>query len=84
MRTPKIYALYRLTDWLNNRLNLNIERKSLDNSCLSFNSLFAGFIDADGHFAVQTTTSSVYPKIECNFEVCQIQIDQNKQSNHGF
>ena len=84
MRTPKIYALYRLTDWLNNRLNLKIEKKSLDNSCLSSNSWFAGFIDADGHFAVRTTTSSIYPKIECKFEVCQRQIDHNKQSNHGF
>ena len=27
MRRPKIYALYRLTDWLNNRLNLKIEKK---------------------------------------------------------
>ena len=84
MRTPKVYALYRLTDWLNNRLNLNIEKKSLDHSCLSSNSWFAGFIDADGHFAVRTTTSSVYPKIECKFEVCQRQIDHNKQSNQGF
>ena len=84
LRTPKIYALYKLIDWLNNRLNLNIEKKSLDNSCLSSNSWFAGFIDADGHFAVRTTTSSVYPKIECKFEVCQRQIDHNKQSNHGF
>ena len=24
------------------------------------------------------------PKIECKFEVCQRQIDHNKQSNHGF
>ena len=29
MRTPRIYALYRLIDWLNNRLNLNIEKKKL-------------------------------------------------------
>lgn len=36
MRTPKIYALYTLTDWLNNRLNLNIEKKSLDNSWFAF------------------------------------------------
>ena len=84
MITPKVYAFYRLIDWLNNRLNLKIEKKSLDHSCISSNSWFAGFIDADGHFAVRTTTSSVYPKIECKFEVCQRQIDHNKQSNHGF
>ena len=84
MRTPKIYALYRLTDWLNNRLNLKIEKKSLDHSYLSSNGWLAGFIDADGHFAVRTTTSSVYPKIECKFEICQRQIDHNKQSNYGF
>ena len=84
MRTSKIYALYRLTDWLNNRLNLNLEKKSLDHSCLTSNSWLAGFIDADGHFAVRTTTSSVYPKIECKFEICQRQIDHNKQTNYGF
>ena len=87
MRTPKVYALYRLTDWLNNRLNLKIDKKSLDHSCLGSNSWFAGFSDADGHFAVRTTTSSVHashPKIECKFEVCQRQIDHDKQSNHGF
>ena len=61
-----------------------MKKKSLDHSFLSSNAWLAGFIDADGHFAVRTTTSSVYPKIECKFERCQRQIDQNKQSNYGF
>ena len=84
MRTPKIYALHRLIDWLNNKLNLSIEKKGIDHSNLNINSWFAGFIDADGHFSVRTSLNSKYPKVECKFELCQRQIDHNQQSNLEF
>jgi hypothetical protein len=84
MRTPKIYALHRLIDWLNDKLNLTIEKKGLDISSINHNSWLAGFIDADGHFSVRTTLSSKYPKIECKFELCQRQIDHHKLSNLEF
>jgi len=84
MRTPKINALFKLIDWLNNRFNIEIEKLNLDNSFIGSNSWLAGFIDADGHFSVRTTINSVYPKIECKFELTQRQIDQNKQSNYSF
>jgi len=69
MRTPKIIALYKLIDWLNVRFDLNIVKKDKDTSNIDSNSWFAGFIDADGHFSVRTTTVSKYPKIECKFEL---------------
>lgn len=84
MRTPKIYALHRLIDWLNNKLDLTIEKKGLDNSPINHNNWLAGFIDADGHFSVRTSLTSKYPKIECKFELCQRQIDHNKESNLEF
>lgn len=63
MRTPKINALYRLIDWLNIRFDLDIDKKDKDISNIDSNSWLAGFIDADGHFSVRTTTVSKYPKI---------------------
>ena len=84
MRTPKIYALHRLIDWLNNKLNLTIEKKGLNINPIDQDSWLAGFIDADGHFLVRTTLTEKYPKIECKFELCQRQVDHNKQSNLEF
>lgn len=84
MRTPKIHALYKLIDWLNNKLDLTIEKKDLDTSPIWSNSWFSGFIDADGHFSVRTSLGSKYPKIECKFELSQTRIDHNKQSNFEF
>ena len=64
MRTPKINALYKLIDFLNIKFDLSIEKKIKDKSNINSNSWLAGFIDADGHFSVRTTTISKYPKME--------------------
>ena len=84
MRTPKVYSLYNLIDWLNRRFEINIEKKSIDNSNINSNSWFSGFIDADGHFSVRTTLNSKYPRVKCKFELSQRQINDNKQSNYSF
>lgn len=84
MRTPKINTLYKLIDWLNNRFDLDIEKKGKDISNIDSNSWLAGFIDADGHFSVRTTTVSKYPKIECKFELAQRQNDHNNENNYEF
>lgn len=84
LRTPKIYALHRLIDWLNSKLDLNIEKKSKDISNLNSNCWLAGFIDADGHFSVRTTLSGKYPKIECKFELSQKHIDHNNVNNYEY
>ena len=87
MRTPKIYALHRLIDWLNLRFDFNITKKNKDISDINSNSWLAGFIDADGHFSVRTTlvteqaSPTKYPKIECKFELSQRQNDHNYENN---
>ena len=85
MRTPKIYSLYNLIDWLNLRFkDINIIKKPLNNSTLDSNAWFSGFIEADGSFSVRTTTTSKYPRTECKFELSQRQIDHNGRSNLVF
>lgn len=84
MRTPKIFSLFKLIDWINNRFEMEIRKQSLDNSLINSNSWLAGFIDADGHFSVRSTLVSKYPKIECKFELSQRQIDHNKEDNFSF
>lgn len=85
MRTGKIYDLWKLIDWLNNRFNnLNIIKYPLDSSSIQSNSWFSGFIDADGHFSVRTSKGLKYTKIECKFELCQSQITHNNINNLIF
>jgi len=84
MRTPKIHTLHKLIDWLNKKSNLSLEKKDIDISNIQNNAWLAGFIDADGHFSVRTTLNSKYQKIECKFELCQRQIDHNKNSTKKF
>ena len=53
MKTPKIYALYMLIDWLNFKFNdLNITKKGLNTDSLVKNPWLSGLIDSDGHFYV--------------------------------
>uniref|UniRef100_UPI0030E0A255 LAGLIDADG endonuclease n=1 Tax=Daedaleopsis nitida TaxID=1140402 RepID=UPI0030E0A255 len=85
MRTPKIYALWNLIDWLNLRFkNINLIKKPLNNSSLDSNAWLSGFIEADGHFSIRTTTTSKYPRVECKFELSQRQNDHNSRSNLDF
>ncbi len=85
MRTPKIYALWDLIDWLNNKFkDLHIIKNPLNNSLLDSNAWLSGFIDADGHFSVRTTTISKYPKVECKFELSQRKLDHKGNDNLDF
>ena len=85
LRTPKIYALKNLIDWLNiKNPNLNLIKKDLDSSFLLTNAWLSGFIEADGHFSVRTSMGSRYPKIECKFELSQRQNDHNGRNNLYF
>lgn len=85
MRTPKIKLLHSLIDWLNLKFNnLNMIYKPLDISLLDSNAWLSGFIDADGHFSVRTTTTSKYPRVECRFELTQSQKDHKLQNKFLF
>ena len=85
MRTPKIYSLYSLIDWLNKKFEeINISKNPLNDSPLDSNAWLSGFIEADGNFSVRTTSNSKYSKVECKFEVSQRQKDYNGRKNLNF
>jgi hypothetical protein len=85
MRTPKIYALNNLIDWLNYKFKgINIPKKSLNIGPLDTNAWLSGFIEADGHFYVRTTVSSKNSRVECKFELTQRQVDHNGNNNLEF
>ena len=85
MRTPKMYVLHNLIDWLNNKnLNLNITKKGIDNTPLITNAWLSGIIESDGHFSVRTSLGSRYIKLECKMELTQKQKDKNDRSNLTF
>lgn len=52
MRTPKIEALHRAINWINEKDNSSIPLLGLDLSPLKSNSWLAGFSDADGCFGI--------------------------------
>lgn len=85
MKTPKIYSLYKLIDWLNNKNpNLNLTKLPLNTNSLSNDAWLSGMIESDGHFSVRTTMKSKYPKIECKFELSQRKIDHLGYTNELF
>lgn len=85
MRTYKIYSLYSLIDWLNIKFEeINISKKPLNDSPLDSNAWLSGFIEAEGHFSVKTTSKSKNSKVECKLELSQRQNDHNGRNNVSF
>lgn len=85
LRTPKIYAVHNLIDWLNYKNEyLNIEKLNLDPNLLTSNAWLSGFIESDGHFSVRTSLNSKYTRLECKMELSQRQNDHNGRSNLKF
>ena len=56
-RTPKINALHKLIDFLNEKGD-NIVKFPLDNSPIDSNAWLAGFIDSDGSFSIKGFSSA--------------------------
>lgn len=83
MRTPKIYDLWNLIDWLNNeKPHLSILKKETNKEPLLENGWLSGFIEADGHFAVRATLSQY--KIECTFQLVQSAVYHNNKESYPF
>ena len=60
MRTPKIYSLYKLIDWLNNKnKELNLSKLPLNSNPLDNDAWLSGIIEANGHFSLRS--SFTYP-----------------------
>ena len=77
MRTPKIYSLNTLIDFLNvNSPELNISKQPLFTGPLEADPWLSGFIEAEGSFQVRSTTSlrkHLHSKFECKLEISQAQ-----------
>jgi hypothetical protein len=89
MRTPKIYKLGLLIDWLNknHEFGTAITNYKQDSSNLADNSWFAGFIDGDGSFGIRNTlaTKNSKRRISCKFRLEQRMHDPiTNQSYHDI
>lgn len=84
MRTPKIYSLNALIDFLNKTKGTCIENYSVSIEPLESNPWLSGFIEADASFQVRTTLSGKYPKLECKLEISQRRKDHKGYDNLYF
>ena len=74
LRTPKIYQLHSLIDWLNINHSTKIKKLPLKTGSLASDSWLCGFIDADGSFSVQhtkTENGAKKRKISCRLRIEQ-------------
>ena len=84
-RTPKIYSLYNLIDWLNNKnKELNLSKLPLNSKSLENDAWLSGMIESGGQFNLRSSLKGQYPKIECKFELSQRQRDHLGNSNDLF
>jgi hypothetical protein len=79
LRTPKINSLYEMIDFLNAKGD-NIIKLPLDSSPLNSNAWLAGFIDADGHFAIKGFTSNPKSHLAIQFHLTQRKTDKSGES----
>jgi hypothetical protein len=85
LRTPKIYQLHNLIDWLNKNHNTNIIKLPLKDSSLSEDGWLSGFIDSDGSFSVQNTkleNNAKKRKISCRLRIEQRMLDPITNNNY--
>lgn len=90
-RTPKIVALHKAIDNLNQWRDANLPKLPLDTSSLDSNAWLAGFIDADGHFSIKlsgqygTDDSTVRGRVQCVFSINQSELNRTSgESNVPF
>jgi hypothetical protein len=78
-RTPKINALHKIIDFLNTK-GSNIEKLPLDTSPLNNNAWLAGFVDADGSFAIQGFSQKPKTHLAIQFYLAQRTYDISGES----
>lgn len=79
LRTPKINAFYGMIDFLKLK-GVNIEKLPLDTSSINSNAWLAGFIGADGHFAIKGFTESSKSHLGIQFYISQRRTDKSGDS----
>ena len=77
MRTPKIYRLNKLIDWLNKNHNANLEKKQKLKGGMGKDNWLGGFIDADGSFGIRYTERE--GKVRKRRVECVMRIEQRKE-----
>lgn len=83
MRTPKIYSLYMMIDWLKINKGINyIKKLELDNSNINSNSWLSGFIDTNGGFFIKGFTNNIKTHPGFHFYISQKEIE--KKSGNSF
>lgn len=85
IRTPKIYKLNKLIDYLNNK-GYVINKYPLDFTPLNSNAWLSGFIEADGHFSVRVSTDkkNILKRLACSLEITQSQRIIDLDGNNNF
>lgn len=78
-RTPKINALHKIIDFLNVK-GANIEKLPLDTSPLNNNAWLAGFVDADGSFAIKGFSQNPKTHLAIQFYLAQRTYDISGES----
>jgi hypothetical protein len=87
LKTPKIYRINIIIDWLNKKHNANIRKSPMCSKALCSNAWLAGFIDADGSFGVrQTQKTSLIKKRQtsCRFRLEQRMFDPITNESYEF
>ena len=79
LRTPKINAFYDMIDFLKLK-GVNFEKLPLDTSPINSNAWFAGYIDADGHFAIKGFTENPKSHLGIQFYLSQRRTDKSGES----
>jgi len=75
LRSPKLVKFNILIGFLNDKLDLSLSPETADNTPLSSNSWLAGFIDADGSFAIDYSTTAKKFRIGVRLRIEQRMID---------
>ena len=79
LRTPKAYIINLIIDWLNQKQLTKLKKVILNKRCVSSDAWLAGFIDADGSFAIRQTfenkIKSIKKLTECALIIYQRKID---------
>jgi len=82
LRTPKIYALYKLIDWFDETKNIKIPKLGIDFTNLNNNSWLSGFLDTDGSFSAFYKLNKLNIVTELR---CYMRISQKQNKNYfGF
>lgn len=88
LRTPKANQIAIVIKWLNKKKHADIQQLPLCNNDLSQDGWLAGFIDADGSFAIrqtlQTKTTSKQTECQCIIVQRQLYVKTNKSYEEIF